>query len=122
LAFSGEPSASCIPDEKKFKMDQLGRNDRPRSHWGSFYTPRTDFLEKTRWPPNSPDINPVENLWSIMDEVVYKDPTVETMKDLKRRLRQAWKNTPLFTLYDLSQSLLQRLQNVIRNKGGHAGY
>ena len=34
-----------------------------------------NFIEKTCWPPNSPDINPVENLWSIMDEVVYKDPT-----------------------------------------------
>ena len=31
-------------------------------------------IEKTCWPPNSPDINPVENLWNIMDEVVYKDP------------------------------------------------
>ena len=34
-----------------------------------------NFIEKISWPPDSPDINPVENLWSIMDEVVYKDPT-----------------------------------------------
>ena len=33
---SGEPSASCIPGEKKLKMDHLGRNDRPQSHWASF--------------------------------------------------------------------------------------
>ena len=32
-----------------------------------------NFIEKTCRPPNSPDINPVENLWSIMDEVVYND-------------------------------------------------
>ena len=56
-----------------------------------------NFIEKTCWPPNSPDINPVENLWSIMDEVVYKDPTPKTMKDLKRRLKQAWKKIPLST-------------------------
>ena len=48
-----------------------------------------NFIEKTCWPPNSPDINPVENLWSIMDEVVYKDPTHKTMKDLKKWLKQA---------------------------------
>ena len=46
---------------------------------------------------NSLDINPVENLWSIMDEFVYKDATPKTMKDLKRRLQQAWKNIPLST-------------------------
>ena len=34
-----------------------------------------NFIKKTCWPLNSPDINPVENLWSIMDEVVYKDTT-----------------------------------------------
>jgi len=34
-----------------------------------------------------------------MREVVYKDPTPETMKDLKRRLKQALKNIPLSTLY-----------------------
>ena len=56
-----------------------------------------NFTEKTCWPPNSPDINPVENLWSIRDEVVYKDPTPKTMKDLKRRLKQAWKKIPLST-------------------------
>ena len=81
-----------------------------------------NFIEKTCWPPNSPDINPVENLWSIMDEVVYKDPTPKTMKDLKRRLKQAWKKIPLSTLHDLSHSMPQRLRNVITNKGGHAGY
>ena len=57
-----------------------------------------------------------------MDEVVYKDPTPKTMKDLKRRLKQASKKIPLSTLHDLSHSMPQRLLNVIKNKGGHAGY
>ena len=85
----------------------------------------SNFIEKTCWPPNSPDINPVENLWSIMDEVVYKDPTPKTMKDLKRRLKQAWKKIPLSTsryMTLISHSMPQRLRNVITNKGGHAGY
>jgi len=81
-----------------------------------------NFIEKTSWPTNLPDINRVENLWSIMDEVVYKDPTPKTMKDPKGRPKQAWKNIPLSKLYDLSHSMPQRLQNVIKNKGEHAGY
>ena len=28
---------------KKFKMDHMGWNDRSRSHWDTFFTPRTDF-------------------------------------------------------------------------------
>jgi len=69
-----------------------------------------NFIEKASWPPNSPAINPAENLWSIMDEVLYKDPTPKTMKDLKRRLQQAGR---------ISRS---RLQNVIKSKDGRAGY
>ena len=53
-----------------------------------------------------------------MDEVVYKDPTPTTMKDLKRRLKQDWKNIPLSTLYDLSHSIPQRLQNLIKKQSG----
>ena len=58
---------------------------------------RPNFIEKTYWPPNFPDINLVENLWSIMDEVVYKDPTPKTIGS-----EQAWKKIPLSTLHDLS--------------------
>ena len=52
-----------------------------------------------------------------MDEGVYEDPTPNTMKDLKRRLRQAQKENPaLYTLNDLSYSMPQRLQNVIKKQ------
>ena len=37
-----------------------------------------------------------------MDEVVYKDPTPKTMKDLKNGLKQAWKKIPLSTLHDFN--------------------
>ena len=79
-----------------------------------------NFIDKTSWPTNSPDIKPVENLWGTMDEVVYKNPSPKTMKDLKRQLKQAWKKIPLSMLHDLLHSMLQQLQNVIINKEGHA--
>ena len=50
------------------------------------------FYRENMPAPNSPDIKPVD-LWSIMDEVAYEDPTPKTIKDLKRRLKQAWKKT-----------------------------
>jgi len=48
-----------------------------------------NFIAKEEWPANSPGINPIENLWSIIDEEAYKDPIPKRMKELKRRLKEA---------------------------------
>ena len=99
-----------------------GASTRSQGHPGMVQKKPAKFYRENMPAPNSPDIKPVENLWSIMDEAAYEDPTPKTIKDLKRRLKQAWKKIPLCTLHDLSHSMPQRLRNVILNKGGHAGY
>ena len=81
-----------------------------------------NFMKKDEWPANSPDLNPIENLWSIIDEAAYRDPIPKTMGGLKSRLRQAWRNIPLASLRELARSMPQRLKNVIQNNGGHSGY
>jgi len=44
------------------------------------------------------------------------------MKELKRRLRFAWKNVTLVTLKELAHSMPRCLEKVINNKGKHSGY
>ena len=49
-------------------------------------------------PPNSPDLSPIENVWSIMATVVYADPEPQSLKALKHPLRKSWKSISLSTL------------------------
>ena len=77
-----------------------------------------NFIPKDEWPANSPDLNPTENLWSIIDEAAYRDPIPKTMGGLKSRLRQAWRNIPLASLRELARSMPQRLKTLYRTMGG----
>ena len=64
----------------KFKSDHFGaagtfqqdnapiHSSRVTKAW--FQVQRINVLE---WPPNSPDLNPMENLWGIMAQEVYKN-------------------------------------------------
>ena len=78
------------------------------------------YISPEDWPPNSPDLSPIENVWSIMAATVYADPEPQTLNTLKRRLRKAWKSIPLKTLKNLIGSMPDRLQ--ARSKGNIIKY
>ena len=65
---------------------------------------------------NSPNLNPVEKIWSIIDEITYRDPAPKTLDKLKKRLRLAWNNVTQDTLKELAQSMTRRLKNVRKIK------
>ena len=43
-----------------------------------------NFINKDDWTGNSPDLNPMENLFSILNEKVYCDPELQTLDELKK--------------------------------------
>ena len=81
-----------------------------------------NFIRKDEWPGNSPDLNCIENLWSILDSEAYKDPRPSTMTQLRRRLLYAWRTIPQKHIVSLIHSMPNRIKNVIKNKGGPSGY
>lgn len=74
------------------------------------------------WPPNSPDLNPIENLWSTLGErVARKNPT--DIASMKTIIRQQWKKVATAEVRKaLIDSIPFRLKQVIKNKGGHTKY
>ena len=74
------------------------------------------------WPPNSPDLNPVDYaVWGSLQEMVYHRKTFTSVQELKRAIVTAWQQ--------LSQAFLdrsrpigewrRRLENVVQCNGGH---
>lgn len=68
------------------------------------------------WPSNSPDMNPIENLWSILKRRIEElDPKTE--EQLVEHVFEAWENIDILLIHNLIDSVPSRLQAVIKSEG-----
>jgi DDE superfamily endonuclease/Transposase len=68
------------------------------------------------WPSQSPDLNPIENLWSILDNNL-KDRRPQNEEQLFQDLKDGWERLPLDLLQRLADSMPRRIEAVIKAKG-----
>lgn len=73
------------------------------------------------WPARSPDLNPIENLWSWIDRQLL-NYSIETTEQLKDVLPQIWLQVPVEMCRKLVRSMTERCNACIKAKGGYSGY
>jgi len=78
-----------------------------------------DFIEPANWPPNSPDLNPVDYcIWGSLQQLVYRQK-IRDREHLKHVLQECWEC--------ISQDMINRaigqfhkcLSSVVAASGGH---
>ena len=81
------------------------------------------LLGKLEWPKNSPNINPLENVWKLFkDAIQYGQFCPKALEDLKVILERKWKLVGSAKLCTLCYSMPIRLQSVIEAKRRHTGW
>ena len=78
-------------------------------------------LQKLDWPLQSPDLNPIEHLWGILDQNLDKSST-SSQHMLWEQQEAAWQKISKETLKKLVISMPERLKAVIKAKGSHTKY
>lgn len=69
-----------------------------------------------KWPSQSPDLNPIENLWSIFDRQM-KDRRPSNESELFEMISEGWKQISLSLCRALVESMPSRCQAVIDANG-----
>ena len=73
------------------------------------------------WPANSPDLNPIENLWNIVKRNV-KRKKPQNQKNLTGFMKEEQDAIPESILINLIKSMRRRCELVIENNGERIPY
>lgn len=75
------------------------------------------------WPPQSPDLSPIENLWHEVERQIKKKKyQPKNGDDLWRIVEEEWKKIPREKYVNLVFSMPRRIRDCIKNRGYSTKY
>lgn len=82
---------------------------------------RENNVRVLQWPAQSPDLNPIENLWEEVERRIRTQmfPNKQSLID---KISEVWTNLPENVIKKLIESMPRRCQQVIHNNGYSINY
>ena len=79
-------------------------------------------LVSMSWPAQSPDLNPIENLWSIMKYEISKLPKPQSKDEMAILIKEQWNRLTPKVWNNLIESMPRRIKACIQAEGGSIRY
>jgi predicted transcriptional regulator len=84
---------------------------------------REQQMQVLQWPARSPDLNIIENVWSMLSRMVYEgNKQYDNIQELKKAITRAWDNLPQEKIQKLFESIPSRLYKCLSRTGDVAAY
>ena len=83
-----------------------------------WFKTHSNELVLLQWPPQSPDISPIENIWHILKKKIsQRNPRPQSLDDLRRYMKEEWERIPEIYFKNCALSINKRIKLVLTNKG-----
>ena len=77
----------------------------------------------SNWPSQSPDLNPIEHLWSELERRIRRCPkNLKNIIKLESALQEEWSKISKDVLTKLIESMPRRIEAAIENDGWPTKY
>ena len=74
------------------------------------------------WPANSPDLNPIKQVWAELGCHVQRNHAIHTVNDLAAALQAEWANLPVPFIQCYINSMRRHITECNAQNGGHMPY
>lgn len=118
---------ALIPSAKRWftnkNEDWILQEDNDSKHCSRICTvwKQQNGIVKLGWPSQSPDANPIENVWAYIKQKL-RGKCAYTLKQLSWQIRRIWRSLPLEYAVKLVDSMLRRYQAIIDAGGDWTHY
>ncbi len=76
-----------------------------------------------KWPPQSPDLNPIEHLWDVEErEILIMDVQTTNLQQLCDDIMTIWTKISEECFQHLVESMPRRIKTVLKTKGSPTRY
>ena len=112
-----ETANALYPDGWKLQEDNSSVH---KSKLSESYK-KSVMIRNIDWPANSPDLNPIENLWAILKKRI-QNKAPKDIKELEKLIETEWQTFDQEFLANFINSMKRRCQMVIASDGKKINY
>ena len=108
-----------IKQENNLEEDLIFQQDNAACHTSRESMSSIEILfgkNTIDWPPNSPDLSPIENVWAILKEKLSKR-NIKNLDDLRENILDVWIKFPVSLCEKLCSTFNDKMKYIIDYEG-----
>jgi hypothetical protein len=80
-------------------------------------------MQRIKWPAQSPDLNPIKNLWQLLKfRICKRRHKIQSIKEMAVVVQEKWKKITQEDVRRVIMTIPKRCKECIRVKGGYTKY